>query len=52
MLGTDDPGIFVTNLYNEYANVYCNLIDNGMGSLEAMDIIREIEQTSNIYRFD
>lgn len=52
VLGTDDPGIFVTNLYNEYANVYCNLIDNGLGSLEAMNIIREIEQTSSIYRFD
>lgn len=25
MLGTDDPGIFLTNIYNEYAMIYCHL---------------------------
>lgn len=26
VLGTDDPGIFATNIYNEYAFVYCFLV--------------------------
>lgn len=25
VLGTDDTGIFATNTYNEYANIYCFL---------------------------
>ena len=52
VLGTDDPGIFATNLYNEYANVYCNLVENKVGSLEAMEFIHEIERSSSIYRFE
>lgn len=52
VLGTDDAGIFATNIYNEYANIYCNLTANSsMGHNEAMDIIKRLDSNGRIYRF-
>ncbi len=52
VVGTDDAGIFATNIYNEYANIYCNLISNNKVSQnEAMKIIEQLDKNGRIYRF-
>lgn len=52
MLGTDDVGIFATNIYNEYCNLYCQLLYKKQWNLnEIMDVIRELDYNAKIYRF-
>ncbi|WP_312333254.1 hypothetical protein [Sphingobacterium sp.] len=52
VLGTDDPGIFATNIYNEYASVYLMLIQHHhISHSEAIEIISEINENSLVYRF-
>ena len=45
-LGTDDPGVFATNLEQEYALFFQGLLENGMGRHEATEIIRHICRNS------
>lgn len=52
VIGTDDPGIFATNIYNEYANIYCNLTcHKKMSHTEAMEVIEKLDRNAQIYRF-
>lgn len=52
VLGSDDTGIFATNIYNEYANTYCTLINEEFLSIdEGMDVIKKINYNSILYRF-
>ena len=51
--GTDDTGIFATNIYNEYANIYCYLTQEGkVTHNEAMKIIERLDKNGQIYRFE
>jgi adenosine deaminase len=53
VVGSDDTGIFATNIFNEYAHIYCYL--TGPGNLthhKAMDVIRRLDDNSRIYRFE
>lgn len=53
IVGTDDTGIFGTNIYNEYANIYCHLITAGnITHNNAMRIIEHLDKNGKIYRFD
>lgn len=53
IVGTDDTGIFGTNIYNEYANIYCHLITAGnVTHNNAMRIIEHLDKNGKIYRFD
>jgi hypothetical protein len=53
VVGTDDTGIFATNIYNEYANIYCNLItSNKMSHNETMRIIEDLDKNGRIYKFE
>lgn len=53
VVGTDDTGIFATNIYNEYANIYCNLImSNKVSHNEAMRIIENLDKNGRIYKFE
>ena len=52
VLGTDDAGIFATNIYNEYANIYCHMVHTKKWShSEAVNIIEQIDKNGIIYRF-
>ncbi|RZK43675.1 MAG: hypothetical protein EOO90_01920 [Pedobacter sp.] len=53
VVGTDDTGIFGTNIYNEYANIYCHLITTAKETHNnAMKIIEHLDRNGKIYRFD
>jgi len=52
VVGTDDTGIFATNIYNEYANIYCHLTCQcRMVHHDAMSLIEKLDKNASIYRF-
>lgn len=52
VVGTDDPGIFATNIYNEYSNIYCKLVyAHHMSRNQAMNVIKKLEKNAKIYKF-
>lgn len=52
ILGTDDAGIFATNIYNEFANIYCHLTStNKMSIDEAMDLLKKLDDNAHVYKF-
>ncbi len=52
VLGTDDTGIFCTNIYNEYARVYLQLLRKGHTPHIAMSVIKQLDFNSRTYCFD
>lgn len=52
VLGTDDPGIFMTNIYNEYACAYLHLEKKGHSPTSRIQKIKDIHTSSTIYKFD
>ena len=52
VVGTDDTGIFATNIYNEYANIYCCLLKEEKLSHAAVTAaIQRMNADSRAYRF-
>lgn len=52
VVGTDDTGIFATNILNEFANIYCHLTTSGkMSHTQAIEVVSNLDRTSSIYRF-
>lgn len=52
VVGTDDTGIFGTNIYNEYNHIYHHLIrTHGLEYGKAADIIRQIMDNARVYGF-
>lgn len=51
VLGTDDPGIFMTNIFNEYAKVYLALERNGCQIQERYEKLASIHRYSEMYKF-
>ncbi|MBO7048716.1 MAG: hypothetical protein J6W62_07395 [Spirochaetia bacterium] len=52
ILGTDDPGIFSTNIYNEFALIYCYMVyKENLSRSETMTFLQEINANSRIYSF-
>jgi adenosine deaminase len=53
IVGSDDTGIFATNIYNEYANIYCMLLNtHKMPHWDIMEVIKKLDEDSRIYRFE
>ena len=52
VVGSDDTGIFATNIYNEYANIYCMLVyKHHLSHNEAISVIKKINEDSQTYKF-
>ena len=52
VVGTDDAGIFATNIYNEYCHIYCMLVfDKGLSPFEVMDYIERLVHNAKVYVF-
>ena len=51
VLGSDDTGIFATNLRNEYAHVYELLKKNGLPDREVFQMIKEMHEHAGTYIF-
>lgn len=52
VIGTDDPGVFSTNVYNEFANIYCHLTSTcKMSHNEVMQLIESLDKNGQIYSF-
>ena len=52
VLGTDDAGIFATNIYNEYCHIYTLLVhEYNFSTNEALEIIKRINYNADIYSF-
>lgn len=52
VVGTDDTGIFATNIFNEFANIYCHLTSTGkMSHTQAIEVVSGLDKTGSIYRF-
>ena len=52
VIGSDDPGIFMTNIYNEYARVYNYFNDSSVSAVKRLDIMKTIRESSEIYKFN
>lgn len=52
VIGTDDPGIFSTNIYNEYARAYLHLEENDVPSHDIYNKLCYIHRNSIIYKFN
>jgi len=53
VVGTDDAGIFATNIYNEYCHIYCMLVfDNGLSPYEATEYIERLVHNAKVYVFE
>ncbi|WP_434502410.1 hypothetical protein [Prevotella sp.] len=51
VIGTDDPGIFSTNIYNEYSRIFLYLKRKNYPVGTIMQRIKEIQQNSKNYSF-
>lgn len=52
VIGTDDAGIFGTNIYNEYNQIYLQLTRNEHAHGKETAIIRQIIENSKVYGFE
>lgn len=52
VLGTDDPGIFYTNIYNEYSLAYQHLSKKANSTSHASSTMEQLIKNSKIYSFD
>lgn len=50
-VGSDDPGIFVSDLKNEYYHIFANLMQSGQTPARCMEYIRQLNEAGRIYGF-
>lgn len=50
-MGSDDPGIFATNIKNEYYHLYMNLRNAGVPAYEAVEKLRRVNNAGRVYAF-
>ena len=51
VVGSDDPGIFMTNIYIEYARIATYLEQKGYGYTERMHIIEDLIKNGEYFKF-
>lgn len=53
VIGTDDIGIFATNIYNEYCNIFCQFVYcKDMNADEVSEFIKELDENARLYGFE
>ncbi len=52
VVGSDDPGIFMTNIYIEYSRISNYLEEHGYGFMERLNVLTGLIQTGKYYSFD
>lgn len=50
-MGSDDPGIFSTNIFNEYAHVFISANKQSNNSYDSISKIKELVGNSKNYGF-
>lgn len=50
-LGSDDPGIMVTDIKNEYYHVYANLMQEGIPPADCIKYVQRLNETGKVYAF-
>lgn len=50
-IGSDDPGVFVTDIKNEFYHVYANLRVIGLPPAECMHYIKRLNHAGRVYSF-
>ena len=50
-MGSDDPGIFVTDIKNEYYHIFANLRQIGLSPAECMVYIKQLNEAGSAYAF-
>ncbi len=50
-MGSDAPGIFVSDLKNEFYHVFANLLQAGLSPSECMEYVRQLNDAGRIYAF-
>lgn len=51
VVGSDDPGIFMTNIYIEYARIATYLEFDGYGYVERKRILEDLIRNGEYYKF-
>ena len=52
VLGSDDPGIFATDLRGEYYHLFCSLKSHfGYSEDKSLESIKKIHENSQVYHF-
>lgn len=51
VIGSDDPGIFMTNIYNEYCRIYLYLREKNYSSTQCMEYIADLHRMGKVYSF-
>ena len=53
VVGTDDTGIFATNIYNEYCNIFCQMVyGKYLNADEAANFVKELDSNALMYAFE
>lgn len=53
VVGTDDTGIFATNIYNEYCNIFCQFMyKKKLNANEIVRYLKELHYNSQLYSFN
>ena len=50
-VGSDDPGIFVSDIKNEFYHIYANLMQEGLTPAECMTYIKRLNNAGRVYAF-
>lgn len=50
-VGSDEPGVFSTNIFNEYCNLYCMMLNKGYSKGCAEDKLMKLANNSKCYIF-
>lgn len=51
VLGTDDPGVFATDIQAEFYHLFASLCKRGLNAQEALSLMASVNENGNLYAF-